>query len=172
MVTTLNVNGSSTTVDVPSDMPLLWILRDVLNLRGTKYGCGIGQCGACTVHLDGEPARSCQVSVSAATGPRITTIEGLSPNGSPGATGLAGVRRAAMWLLPGWAAHVCGGLARWCGIRYSPDQLVTLAMNLEARTLGIPTGVQIIIRPCTAVSPLLNSAHLAYTGFRLSLIHI
>jgi len=78
---TLNVNGKSTTVDVPGDMPLLWVLRDVLDLPATKYGCGIGQCGACTVHLRGAAVRSCQTPVSAATGP-ITTLEGLSPDGS------------------------------------------------------------------------------------------
>ena len=66
----LNVNGRSTTVDVPGDMPLLWVLRDVLDLPATKYGCGIGQCGARTVHLRGAPVRSCQAPVSAAAGAR------------------------------------------------------------------------------------------------------
>jgi isoquinoline 1-oxidoreductase subunit alpha len=78
----LTVNGKSTTVDVPEDMPLLWVLRDVLNLRGTKYGCGIGQCGACTVHFGGRPVRSCQTPVAAADGVQITTIEGLSADGT------------------------------------------------------------------------------------------
>ena len=78
---TLNVNGKTSTVDVPGDMPLLWVLRDILNFKGTKFGCGIGQCGACTVHIAGRPVRACQTAVSAATG-RITTIEGLSPDGS------------------------------------------------------------------------------------------
>jgi isoquinoline 1-oxidoreductase alpha subunit len=78
----LNVNGKTTTVDVPADMPLLWVLRDVLDLKGTKYGCGISQCGACTVHMKGNPVRSCQIPVSAAAGQRITTIEGLSADGS------------------------------------------------------------------------------------------
>lgn len=82
MPTKLIVNGRSTTVDVLPDTPLLWVLRDVLNLHGTKYGCGIGQCGACTVHLNGQPVRSCSLPVSAAADARITTIEGLSPNGS------------------------------------------------------------------------------------------
>jgi isoquinoline 1-oxidoreductase alpha subunit len=75
---TLTVNGKSATVDVPADMPLLWVLRDVLELRGTKYGCGIGACGACTVHLNGRAVRSCQTRVSAAANTPITTIEGLS----------------------------------------------------------------------------------------------
>ena len=78
----LTVNGKSSTVDVPEDMPLLWVLRDVLNLRGTKYGCGIGQCGACTVHFGGRAVRSCQTPVAAAEGAQITTIEGLSLDGS------------------------------------------------------------------------------------------
>jgi len=78
----LNVNGRVTTVDVSPDTPLLWVIRDVLNLHGTKYGCGIGQCGACTVHLGGRAVRSCQTPVSAATSAPITTIEGLSENGT------------------------------------------------------------------------------------------
>jgi len=78
----LTVNGKSTTVDVPEDMPLLWVLRDVLNLRGTKYGCGIGQCGACTVHIGGRAVRSCQTPVVVADGVQITTIEGLSADGT------------------------------------------------------------------------------------------
>ncbi len=79
---TLMVNGQSMSVDVPADMPLLWVLRDVLNLRGTKFGCGMGLCGACTVHLAGKPVRACQTRVSAVAGAAITTLEGLSPNGS------------------------------------------------------------------------------------------
>ena len=78
----LNVNGKAVSVDVPPDMPLLWVLRDELKLRGTKFGCGVGQCGACTVHLRGRPMRSCQVKASTAAGAQVVTIEGLSPTGS------------------------------------------------------------------------------------------
>jgi isoquinoline 1-oxidoreductase alpha subunit len=78
----LNVNGTARSVEVDSDTPLLWVLRDHLDLVGTKFGCGIGQCGACTVHLDGNPTRACLTPVSAAAGTAITTIEGLSPDGS------------------------------------------------------------------------------------------
>ncbi|MBX6365270.1 MAG: (2Fe-2S)-binding protein [Gemmatimonadetes bacterium] len=78
----LKVNGKPVSVDVAPDTPLLWVLRDVLDLVGTKYGCGIGQCGACTVHLNGNPVRSCSLPVGAAAGAEVTTIEGLSPDGS------------------------------------------------------------------------------------------
>ena len=78
----LNINGKSQTVDVPGDMPLLWTLRDTLNLKGTKFGCGAELCGACTVHLNGGAVRSCVLPVAAVQGARVTTIEGLSPTGT------------------------------------------------------------------------------------------
>jgi isoquinoline 1-oxidoreductase subunit alpha len=78
----LNLNGKDTEVDVDGEMPLLWVLRDSLGLTGTKFGCGKSLCGACTVHLDGAPVRSCVTPVSTAAGKKVTTIEGLSPDSS------------------------------------------------------------------------------------------
>jgi isoquinoline 1-oxidoreductase alpha subunit len=78
----LNVNGADHEVEAPNDMPLLWVLRDLLGLHGTKYGCGMSLCGVCTVHVDGEAVRSCSLPVSGAVGKKITTIEGLSKDGS------------------------------------------------------------------------------------------
>ena len=78
---TLTINGNSMTADVPEDMPLLWVLRDVLKLKGTKFGCGVGACGACTVNIGGRPARACQTRVSSVNA-EVTTIEGLSEDGS------------------------------------------------------------------------------------------
>lgn len=80
MTLSFKVNGKQVSVDVPSDMPLLWVLRDVLGLKGTKFGCGAAQCGACTVHVDGGVTRSCVTPVSAVENAEVTTIEGLSPN--------------------------------------------------------------------------------------------
>ena len=77
MATTLDINGKSVSVTAADDTPLLWVLRDELGLTGTKYGCGIAQCGACTVHIDGQPARACQTPISAIAGMKVTTIEGL-----------------------------------------------------------------------------------------------
>jgi isoquinoline 1-oxidoreductase alpha subunit len=79
----LTVNGRPRQADVEPEMPLLWVLRDVLDVKGPKFGCGIAQCGACTVHVDGEPMRSCSVPVSAVAGKRIVTIEGLAQGGKP-----------------------------------------------------------------------------------------
>ena len=79
---TFTLNGQSCDVEAPPDTPLLWVLRDSLGLTGTKFGCGMAQCGACTVHLDGQAVRSCSTPVSAAGGKRVTTIEGLSADGS------------------------------------------------------------------------------------------
>lgn len=76
----LTINGKSYKVEADAKMPLLWAIRDLANLTGTKYGCGIAQCGACTVHLNGNPVRSCSIPVSAAASQKITTIEGLSEN--------------------------------------------------------------------------------------------
>ena len=89
--TTLRINGRPSSVDVPSDMPLLWVLRDVLGMTGTKFGCGLGQCGACTVHVDGRPTRSCVLSVAAAAGKSITTIEAIGNSD-------AGARVQRAWL--------------------------------------------------------------------------
>jgi isoquinoline 1-oxidoreductase alpha subunit len=74
---TLRINGVDRTVDAPTDMPLLWVIRDLIGLTGTKFGCGIAQCGACTVHVDGKPVRSCMLPVGAVDGRSITTIEGI-----------------------------------------------------------------------------------------------
>jgi len=82
MKTALNVNGTRRPVDVPEDVPLLWVLREELGLTGTKFGCGVAACGACTVHVDGDAVRSCSMPVGAVAGRRVTTIEGL---GQPGA---------------------------------------------------------------------------------------
>jgi isoquinoline 1-oxidoreductase alpha subunit len=79
---TITVNGQPRDVNADPAMPLLWVLREVLGLTGTKYGCGIAQCGACTVHLDGTPVRSCQIPLSAVGSRKVTTIEGLSPDAS------------------------------------------------------------------------------------------
>jgi isoquinoline 1-oxidoreductase alpha subunit len=91
MAVQLGVNGVTLAVDVEADVPLLWVLRDVLGMTGTKYGCGIAQCGACTVHLDGNPVRSCMLPVGAVAGRAVTTIEGV------GATG-AGAKVQKAWL--------------------------------------------------------------------------
>ncbi|CAN5739617.1 (2Fe-2S)-binding protein [soil metagenome] len=82
MPVTFTLNGKSTTVDAPPEMPLLWVLRDVLNLSGAKYGCGIGECGACTVHLRGRAVRSCRTPLENVAGAAVVTIEGLSADGS------------------------------------------------------------------------------------------
>ena len=78
----LTVNGKRHDVDVSADMPLLWVIRDTIGLTGTKFGCGLSQCGACTVHLDGQPIRSCVTPVSSVGAKKVTTIEGLSPTTS------------------------------------------------------------------------------------------
>jgi isoquinoline 1-oxidoreductase alpha subunit len=82
MAINFTVNGRAVSVDVPADTPLLWVLRDELDLKGTKFGCGISQCGACTVHVRGVARRSCQVPVSSVAGQQVMTIEGLSPDGT------------------------------------------------------------------------------------------
>jgi aerobic-type carbon monoxide dehydrogenase small subunit (CoxS/CutS family) len=110
---TLVVNRETREVDVDPDTPLLWVLRDSLGLTGTKYGCGIGICGCCTVHVDGEATRSCQSRVSAVEAKQITTIEGLSPDGSHP------VQKA--WLVEGVAQ--CG----YC----QPGQIMTAAAFLK-----------------------------------------
>ncbi len=82
MAISFTLNGKATSVDVSPDMPLLWVLRDTLNMTGTKFGCGMALCGACTVHINGEATRSCITAVSSIAGKKVTTIEGLSADGS------------------------------------------------------------------------------------------
>ena len=106
-MTTLQINGKSMQVDAPDDTPLLWVVRDHLGLTGTKFGCGMALCGACTVHVDGTPTRSCQVPLSAAVGKKITTIEGV------GATKVGKAVQNA-WLSLGFDNAMSGNLCR-CG---------------------------------------------------------
>ena len=81
-MTTFRLNGRPVTVTVPDDAPLLWVIRDEIGLKGTKFGCGVGQCGACTVHLDGQAVRACLMPLKVAAGRSVTTIEGLDPQGA------------------------------------------------------------------------------------------
>ena len=104
------VNGTTHDVDASPDMPLLWVLRDMLGLTGTKFGCGLGQCGACTVHVDGAAVRSCLTTAGSAAGKKMTTIEGLSPTvHASAAAGVGGRAGAAVRLLPVGPDHVGGG---------------------------------------------------------------
>jgi isoquinoline 1-oxidoreductase alpha subunit len=120
----LTINGKAHTIDVEADTPLLWAIREQVGLTGTKYGCGVAQCGACTVHLNGEPVRSCAVPVSAAAGKKITTIEGLAASGK-----LNKVQQA-------WLAHD----VPQCG--YCQSGMIMAATALLARTPN-PTDAQI-----------------------------
>src|SRR5437588_6300234 len=105
-MTNLRVNGAARAVDADPAMPLLWALRDLLGLSGTKYGCGIGACGACTVHLNGQAVRSCITSIGDVGDQEVTTIEGLSPDGThPVQARLGRQQCAAMRLLPGRSDH-------------------------------------------------------------------
>ena len=108
------VNGQSHTLDAPPDTPLLWVLRDVLHMTGTKFGCGVGLCGACTVHVDGEAVRACLTPASTIAGRKITTIEAMASDavGKAAAVSMARHRRAAMRLLPGRTDHVRRGAAQ------------------------------------------------------------
>ena len=110
---TLTINGQSREVDAPEDMPLLWVLRDHLNLVGTKYGCGIAQCGVCTVHVGGKPVRSCQLAVGDVGTRAVVTIEGIgnTPNGAKVQQAWMEGCSAAMRLLPSRPDHVGHGVA-------------------------------------------------------------
>jgi isoquinoline 1-oxidoreductase alpha subunit len=120
----LNINGKTQTIDVEPETPLLWVIREQAGLTGTKYGCGIAQCGACTVHMDGVPVRSCGMPVSAAVGKKITTIEGLAQGGK-----LSKVQQA-------WLAHD----VPQCG--YCQSGMIMAATALLAKTPK-PTDAQI-----------------------------
>ena len=112
MATSFVVNGRPASTDAPPATPLLWVIREQLKLTGTKFGCGTGLCGACTIHIDGKRAFSCQTQVSEVAGKSVTTIEGLSPELEPSAAeGLARRAGAAMRLLPVRPDHERGGVA-------------------------------------------------------------
>src|SRR5207253_1133104 len=134
---TLNINGRDVTVDVPADMPVLWVLRDVVGLTGTKFGCGIAACGACTVHLDGQPTRSCVTPVSAAVGKRITTIEAI------------GATPAGKRVLLGWHVDARGAtspdFAPNAFIRIGTDGRVTMIMGQVEMGQGMYTAMPMLL---------------------------
>jgi isoquinoline 1-oxidoreductase alpha subunit len=142
---TLEVNGTKRTVDVDPDTPLLWVIREDLSLTGTKYGCGLGLCGACTVHIDGQAGRSCQVAVKDAEGKKITTIEGL-PESHP-------VKQA--WLAEG--VSQCG----WC----QPGQIMGAAALLKEKphptNADIDDAMEVNLCRCGAYPRIRRAIHTA-----------
>lgn len=147
MNVTLTVNGTRRTVDVDADTPLLWVLRDDLGLTGTKYGCGIGACGACTVHVDGNATRSCSLPASAAAGKRITTIEGLNP------TGVHAVQRA--WIEEDVAQ--CG----YCQTGQIMTAAALLAANRNPTDAQIDSAMSGNICRCGTYQRIRKAAHRA-----------
>ena len=143
----LTINGRTEEVDIDPDTPLLWVLRDTLGLTGTKFGCGIAQCGACTVHVDGVATRSCSVPVSAVEGDKIVTIEGLSNNGS-----LHPVQRA-------WIAHdvpQCG----YCQSGMIMAVAALLKENPQPSDADIDTAITNICR-CGTYARIRSAIHTA-----------
>ncbi len=143
----LTINNKPVSADVDPQMPLLWAIRDVIGLTGTKFGCGIAQCGACTVHLNGNPTRSCSVPVSAAVGQKITTIEGLSPNADHA------VQRA-------WIAHQvpqCG----YCQSGQIMSAVALLKQNPNPTDADIDAAMQGNICRCGTYNRIREAIHTA-----------
>ena len=136
------VNGQSRAVDVPADMPLLWVLRDRLGMTGTKFGCGMGVCGACTVHLDGEAYRSCQVPVGEIGGKRVTTIEGLQAEALKQAWLIEDVAQCG-YCQPGQLMQAAGLLAR---TPKPEDDAIDVAMNDNLCRCGTYLRIRAAIR--------------------------
>jgi aerobic-type carbon monoxide dehydrogenase small subunit (CoxS/CutS family) len=142
MPITLTVNSQARTVDVEPDTPLLWVLRDTLGLTGTKFGCGIGMCGSCTVLLDGQPTRSCVTPVSAAAGKAILTLEGLAKTGPDGAPILNPVQRA----FEEEQVHQCG----YCMTGQMLTALALLRSNPQPSEAEIVAGMDRVLCRCGA----------------------
>jgi isoquinoline 1-oxidoreductase subunit alpha len=139
---TITVNGQSRQVDVPADMPLLWVLRDRLGMTGTKFGCGMGVCGSCTVHLDGEAYRSCQVPVGEVGGKRVTTIEGLQAEALKQAWLIEDVAQCG-YCQPGQLMQAAGLLAKTAK---PEDDEVDVAMNDNLCRCGTYLRIRAAIR--------------------------
>jgi isoquinoline 1-oxidoreductase subunit alpha len=139
---TILVNGQSRQVDVPADMPLLWVLRDRLGMTGTKFGCGMGVCGSCTVHLDGEPYRSCQVPAGEVGGKRVTTIEGLQAEALRQAWLIEDVAQCG-YCQPGQLMQAAGLLAK---TPKPEDDEIDVAMNDNLCRCGTYLRIRAAIR--------------------------
>jgi isoquinoline 1-oxidoreductase alpha subunit len=149
---TFTVNGRPRTVDAPAAMPLLWVLRDRLGLMGTKYGCGVGVCGACTVHLDGKAVRSCQTPIGELAGRRVTTIEGLRESSVAGAVKEAWLTEDVAqcgYCQPGQLMQAAGLLAG-AGTRAPSDAEIEAAMNDNLCRCGTYLRIRAAIRRAAA----------------------
>ena len=145
MAYSLVVNGQTHTVDTPAEMPLLWVLRDSLHMKGTKFGCGVGQCGACTVQLDGAAVRSCQTPISTVARRRSRRSKVCPPTDRIRCSGVAGTRRAAVRILSGRSAHDRGGAAPKTA--KPTDAQIDTAMNGNVCRCGTYMRIKEAIHP-------------------------